>query len=169
IQVAAEEGILRAVSSDTSLGVKQYCIMYNSQWMPIPKSLNSATKYQLKDLTNTNLCNSTDVPPEGIKDNLVVVKRGNCTFIRKAQIAQKNFAKALLVASVDSIFPPSDNESDYQKLTIPVALILYDDVLSMKKVNLSSVPDCNKAERVQLTTCEIKCLVFYLKGWLIPP
>ncbi|XP_067874432.1 signal peptide peptidase-like 2A isoform X2 [Heterodontus francisci] len=133
-QVGAEEGILRAVSNDTALGASKYCIMYNSEWMPFPKSLDNATNYQLKDLINTKLCDSTDVPPEGIKGKLVVVMRGNCTFIKKAQIAQENFAKALVVASVDSIFPPSGNRSDYEELKIPVALIRYSDVLSMKKV-----------------------------------
>ncbi|XP_078097233.1 signal peptide peptidase-like 2A isoform X2 [Mustelus asterias] len=133
-QVGAEEGILHAAGSDTSLGVKQYCVRYNSQWMPFPKSLDDATKFQLKDLTSTRLCNSTDVPPEGIKGKLVVVRRGNCTFIRKAQIAQKNLAKALLIASMTGIFPPLGNKSDYEMLTIPVALISYDDVQSMRKV-----------------------------------
>ncbi|XP_078386309.1 signal peptide peptidase-like 2A isoform X2 [Cetorhinus maximus] len=132
-QVWAKEGILRAVSNDSSRGVKQFCVMYNSKWMPFPKSLDNATEFQLKILTSTKLCNWTDVPAEGIKDKLLVVMRGDCTFIRKAQIAQMNFAKALLVATVDRIFPPSGNQSDFEQLTIPVALISYDDVLFMQK------------------------------------
>ncbi|XP_041030891.1 signal peptide peptidase-like 2A isoform X4 [Carcharodon carcharias] len=133
-QVWAEEGILHAVSNDSNLGVKQYCVMYDSKWMPFPKSLDNATEFQLKILTSTKLCNWTDVPAEGIKDKLLVVMRGNCTFIRKAQIAQRNFAKALLVATVDRIFSPSGNLSDFEKPNIPVALISYDDVLSMQKM-----------------------------------
>uniref|UniRef100_UPI00398F0079 signal peptide peptidase-like 2A isoform X2 n=1 Tax=Pristiophorus japonicus TaxID=55135 RepID=UPI00398F0079 len=134
LQAGAQEGILAAFSNGTASTIKEFCIVYNSQWMPFPKSLRNATLYQLQDLTNTTLCNSTDVPPEGIKDNLVVVMRGNCTFIRKAQIAQMNLAKALVVASVDSIFPPSGNQSDYEELKIPVAIISHIDVLSMEKM-----------------------------------
>ncbi|XP_043530510.1 signal peptide peptidase-like 2A isoform X1 [Chiloscyllium plagiosum] len=65
---------------------------------------------------------------------LVVVMRGNCTFIRKAQIAQKHFAKALLIASSDGLSPPSGNKSDIEKLNIPIALIDYRDILTMRKM-----------------------------------
>ncbi|XP_067827308.1 signal peptide peptidase-like 2A isoform X2 [Heptranchias perlo] len=132
-QAGAQEGIFNAFSNNTGLGA-DYCIVYNPVWMPFPKSLAGATRYQLQDLTTTMLCNQTDVPPEGIKDKLVVVMRGNCTFIRKAQIAQMNHAKALVVASVHRILPPSGNQSDLEEIKIPVALISYNDVLSMKKM-----------------------------------
>ncbi|XP_048471654.1 signal peptide peptidase-like 2A isoform X2 [Rhincodon typus] len=133
-QVGAEQGILHAVSNLSSTLVREYCVFYNGDWMPFPKSLDNATEYPLQDLTSTILCDSTDVPPDGIKDKLVVVKRGNCTFIRKAQIAHKHFAKALLIASLAGLSPPAGNKSDFEKLNIPVALIDYHDILMMRKI-----------------------------------
>ncbi|XP_059809097.1 signal peptide peptidase-like 2A isoform X3 [Hypanus sabinus] len=133
-QAAAQEGILRVNVMDSVLSAQEFCVLFNPAWMPLPRSLDNATMYPLQNLTSTTLCNSTDVPPEGIKDKLVVVMRGDCTFVRKARIAMKNHAKALVIASTDTLIPPSGNQSDYEELKIPVALISYDDVLSMKKV-----------------------------------
>ncbi|XP_032905940.1 signal peptide peptidase-like 2A isoform X4 [Amblyraja radiata] len=133
-QAEAQEGILRASSKETSPKIREYCIIFNAQWMPLPSTLTNATNYQLQDLTSTELCNSSDVPAEGIKDKLVVVMRGNCTFIEKARVAVGNHAKALLIASTSGLIPPKGNTSEYEQLQIPVALISYDDILSMKKV-----------------------------------
>ncbi|XP_060708920.1 signal peptide peptidase-like 2A isoform X2 [Hemiscyllium ocellatum] len=133
-KAGAEQGLLRAVSNLNSALVKEYCIIYNDEWLPFPKSLDNATAYPLQNLTSTTLCDSADVPPGGIMGKLVVVLRGNCTFIRKAQIAQKHFAKALLIASLDGLSPPSGNKSDTEKLNIPVALIDYRDILMMRKI-----------------------------------
>uniref|UniRef100_A0A8C7E7N2 PA domain-containing protein n=1 Tax=Naja naja TaxID=35670 RepID=A0A8C7E7N2_NAJNA len=47
--------------------------------------------------------------------NTIVVKRGNCTFLEKAEIAQRFGAKLLLVRS------PGGNKT--QNLTIPIALV----------------------------------------------
>ncbi|XP_055517295.1 signal peptide peptidase-like 2A [Leucoraja erinacea] len=133
-QAEAQEGILRASSNETSPKIREYCIIFNEQWMPLPSTLTNATNYQLQDLTSTELCNSSDVPAEGIKDKLVVVMRGNCTFIEKARIAVGNHAKALLIASTSGLIPPKGNTSEYEQLQIPVALISFADILSMKKV-----------------------------------
>ncbi|XP_062922356.1 signal peptide peptidase-like 2A isoform X1 [Mobula hypostoma] len=133
-QAAAQEGILWVTAVDRALPAQEFCVLFNPAWMPLPTSLDNATMYPLQNLTSTTLCNSTDVPAEGIKDKLVVVMRGDCTFVRKARIAVKNHAKALVIASIDTLIPPSGNQSDYDELQIPVALISYDDVLSMKKV-----------------------------------
>ncbi|XP_078283363.1 signal peptide peptidase-like 2A isoform X2 [Rhinoraja longicauda] len=133
-QAEAQEGILRASRKEASFKVREYCVIFNAQWMPLPSSLTNATDYHLQDLTSTTLCNSSDVPAEGIKDKLVVVMRGNCTFIEKARVAVGHHAKALLIASTSDLTLPSGNASEYEKLQIPVALISYADVLTMKKV-----------------------------------
>ncbi|XP_069767457.1 signal peptide peptidase-like 2A isoform X2 [Narcine bancroftii] len=133
-QAEAQEGILRASSNGSGLAVREYCVFFNPDWMPWPGSLANATEYPLQNLTSTDLCDSSDVPPGGIEDKIVVVKKGNCTLMNQTWIAMKNLANALVIATTSDLTLPSGNQSDYDKLKIPVALISYDDVLSMEKV-----------------------------------
>lgn len=48
------------------------------------------------------LCSPSEVTQD-IRNKAIVVKRGNCTFLEKAEIAQRFGAKLLLVASETSI------------------------------------------------------------------
>uniref|UniRef100_A0A8B9DNT0 Signal peptide peptidase-like 2A n=1 Tax=Anser cygnoides TaxID=8845 RepID=A0A8B9DNT0_ANSCY len=126
------EGILHASGSGVPPVTKDYCIVYNSNWISLPNSLNNATFRTLENLTSTVLCNSSEVPSGLMKDKAVVVMRGNCTFLEKARIAQRSGAKMLLIASKARLAPPSDNKTDFENVTLPVALIRYNDIVDMQ-------------------------------------
>ncbi|XP_030354013.1 signal peptide peptidase-like 2A isoform X3 [Strigops habroptila] len=130
--VTADEGILHASGSGVSPVTKDYCIIYNSNWVSLPKSLDNATFRALENLTSTVLCSSSEVPSGVMKDKAVVVMRGNCTFLEKARIAQNLGAKMLLIASKTRLSPLSDNKTDFEDVTLPVALIRYSDIVDMQ-------------------------------------
>ncbi|KAJ7396098.1 transient receptor potential cation channel subfamily M member 7 [Pitangus sulphuratus] len=130
--VAADEGILHASGSGLPPVTKDYCIIYNSKWTSLPKSLDNATFRTLENLTSTVLCSSSEVPSGIMKDKAVVVMRGNCTFLKKARIAQSLGAKMLLIASKSRLSAISDNKTDFEDVTLPVALIRYNDIVDMQ-------------------------------------
>uniref|UniRef100_A0A8C3BDE1 Signal peptide peptidase like 2A n=1 Tax=Cairina moschata TaxID=8855 RepID=A0A8C3BDE1_CAIMO len=130
--INADEGILHASGNGVPPVTKDYCIVYNSNWISLPDSLNNATFRTLENLTSTVLCNSSEVPSGLMKDKAVVVMRGNCTFLEKARIAQRSGAKMLLIASKARLAPPSDNNTDFENVTLPVALIRYNDIVDMQ-------------------------------------
>ncbi|XP_063268251.1 signal peptide peptidase-like 2A isoform X4 [Prinia subflava] len=132
--VAADEGILHASGSGVPPVTKDYCIIYNSNWTPLPKTLDNATFGTLENLTSTVLCSSAEVPSGSVKDKAVVVMRGNCTFLEKARIAQNLGAKMLLIASKSRLSAISDNKTDFEDVTLPIALIRYNDIVDMQLV-----------------------------------
>ncbi|XP_005521587.1 PREDICTED: signal peptide peptidase-like 2A isoform X4 [Pseudopodoces humilis] len=132
--VAADEGILHASGSGVPPVTKEYCIIYNSNWVSLPKTLDNATFSTLENLTSTVLCSSAEVPSGLMKDKAVVVMRGNCTFLEKARIAQSLGAKMLLIASKSKLSAISDNKTDFEDVTLPIALIRYNDILDMQLV-----------------------------------
>uniref|UniRef100_A0A8C0C243 Signal peptide peptidase like 2A n=1 Tax=Buteo japonicus TaxID=224669 RepID=A0A8C0C243_9AVES len=125
-------GILHASGSGVPPVTKDYCIIYNSHWISLPKSLDNATSRTLENLTSTVLCSSSEVPSGLMKDKAVVVMRGNCTSLEKARIAQSLGAKMLLIASKPRLSPLSDNKTDFEDVTLPVALIRYNDIVDMQ-------------------------------------
>ncbi|XP_038622874.1 signal peptide peptidase-like 2A isoform X2 [Tachyglossus aculeatus] len=131
--VSAQEGILRAFGSGSPVPSKNYCMIYNPQWTTFPDSLENATSFALENLTATQLCNSSAVPPGSIKDKAVVVMRGSCLFLEKARIAQSRGAKVLLIASNTALSPPSGNKTEFSDVTIPIALVRYGDVENMQQ------------------------------------
>ncbi|XP_039933562.1 signal peptide peptidase-like 2A isoform X3 [Hirundo rustica] len=132
--VAADEGILHASGSGVPPATKDYCIIYNSNWVSLPKTLDNATFSTLENLTSTVLCSSSEVPSGLMKDKAVVVMRGNCTFLEKAKIAQSLGAKMLLIASKSRLSAISDNKTDFEDVTLPIALIRYNDIVDMQLV-----------------------------------
>uniref|UniRef100_A0A8C3Q395 Signal peptide peptidase-like 2A n=1 Tax=Chrysolophus pictus TaxID=9089 RepID=A0A8C3Q395_CHRPC len=130
--INADEGILHASGNGVTPLTKDYCIAYNSKWITLPSSLDNATFRSLENLTSTVLCDSSEVPAVVMKDKAVVVMRGNCTFLEKAKIAQSLGAKMLLIASKARLSPPSDNKTDFENLSLPVALIRYNDIMDMQ-------------------------------------
>ncbi|XP_042198905.1 signal peptide peptidase-like 2A isoform X3 [Callorhinchus milii] len=138
LQADAQEGILQAYSNETAGLSKDFCILYNPNWVALPSSLGNATVHRLQILTSTMLCKVTDVPSEGLQ-GIVVVMRGNCTLTSKAKIAQNHGAKALLIASIENPIPPRGNASESKEINIPVALLQYNDVVNMKKVLGNSI------------------------------
>uniref|UniRef100_A0A1A7YBD6 Signal peptide peptidase like 2A n=1 Tax=Iconisemion striatum TaxID=60296 RepID=A0A1A7YBD6_9TELE len=130
-QINGQEAILHISNEST---YKEYCIVYNHSWTPLPQSLDFATEYQLINLTSTLLCNSSGVNPDVVKGKAVVVMRGECQFSQKALVAQSLGASALLIASNKSLVTPSANDSEYANVKIPLALMRYRDFLEAKKV-----------------------------------
>ncbi|XP_056355486.1 signal peptide peptidase-like 2A isoform X3 [Oenanthe melanoleuca] len=133
-RVAADEGILHASGSGVPPLTKDYCIVYNSNWTALPKTLDNATYSTLENLTSTDLCSSPEIPSALLKDKAVVVMRGNCTFLEKARIAQSLGAKILLIASKSRLSAISDNKTDFEDVTLSIALVRYNDIVDMQQV-----------------------------------
>ncbi|XP_060549279.1 signal peptide peptidase-like 2A isoform X2 [Pantherophis guttatus] len=128
--ISAQGGVLHAVQIDSPYLTKAYCIYYNSNWTTLPKSLSNIDYARLEFLTPKLLCSPSDVTQD-IKNKAIVVKRGNCTFLEKAEIAQRLGAKVLLVASETSIRTPGGNKT--QNLTIPIALVRDADIKDLEQ------------------------------------
>ncbi|XP_028812816.1 signal peptide peptidase-like 2A isoform X2 [Denticeps clupeoides] len=131
-QIYSQEAILRV--SDGSVD-KDYCLVYNASWTPLPSSLAGATRYPLVNLTSSFLC----APADGgggldLRGKAVAVMRGQCPFSQKAEVAQGRGAAALLVASNEVMFTPSANDTEYDKVNISLALMRYRDFIDAHKV-----------------------------------
>ncbi|XP_051556408.1 signal peptide peptidase-like 2B isoform X1 [Myxocyprinus asiaticus] len=131
-QVLGEYGM--AHFSDWGNKGKDYCIFFNSQWARLPQDLSKAVRLQIYDLTTSVLCSPSDVPEGGFPNSILMVMRGNCTFYEKVRLAQINGAKGLLIVSKDRLTPPSGNKSQYEEISIPVALLSYKDMLDIRKI-----------------------------------
>ncbi|XP_060030643.1 signal peptide peptidase-like 2A isoform X2 [Erinaceus europaeus] len=129
---AAQEAILHASGNDSSRS-KDYCVLYNPDWSPLPRTLENATSLSLMNLTTTPLCKLSDIPPEGIRNKAVVVQWGTCHVLEKAKIAQTAGAEALLVANNSVLFYPSGNKSKFHDVNIQITFIKYKDIKDMKQ------------------------------------
>ncbi|XP_028748531.1 signal peptide peptidase-like 2A isoform X1 [Peromyscus leucopus] len=130
---AAQEAILHASANGTSSLSKDYCMHYNPKWTRLPGSLENATSLSLMNLTGTPLCHPSDIPPDGIKNRAVVVQWGACHLLEKARIAQQGGAEALLIANSSVLLPSSRNGSEFQNMTILIAVISQKDFRDMKQ------------------------------------
>ncbi|XP_062040887.1 signal peptide peptidase-like 2B isoform X3 [Lepus europaeus] len=130
-QVAGEYGMLRVVSQTETLRGKDYCVLYNPQWAPLPHSLGKASLLQLHNWTGSLLCSAADLPAGGFRSRLPLVARGNCTFYEKVRLAQGGGARGLLVVSREKLVPPGGNKTQYEEIGIPVALLSHDDALDI--------------------------------------
>ncbi|ERE69901.1 signal peptide peptidase-like 2A-like protein [Cricetulus griseus] len=106
---------------------------YNPKWTTLPSSLENATSLSLMNLTGTPLCHPSDIPPDGIKNKAVVVQWGPCNFLEKARVAQQGGAEALLIANSSVLLPSSRNRSEFQNMTILIAVISQKDLKDMKQ------------------------------------
>ncbi|XP_033839236.1 signal peptide peptidase-like 2A isoform X3 [Periophthalmus magnuspinnatus] len=126
-----QEGILHISDGQTE---REFCIVHNHSWTPLAQSLDTAIEYPLVNLTSQLLCNSSGVTPDLVKGKAVVVMRGDCDFSQKALTAQELGATTLLIASNQTLITPSANESEYSKVTIPLALMRYRNFLEAQQV-----------------------------------
>lgn len=126
-----QEGILHISDGHTE---KEFCIVYNRSWTPLAQTLDIASPYPLVNLVSQLLCNSSGITPDLVKGKAVVVKRGDCDFSQKAVTAQELGATTILIASNETMVTPSANESEYNKTTVPLALMRYRDILEAQKV-----------------------------------
>ncbi|XP_005068522.1 signal peptide peptidase-like 2A isoform X2 [Mesocricetus auratus] len=130
---AAQEAILHASADGASSLSKDYCMHYNPKWTTLPSSLENATSLSLMNLTGTPLCHPSDIPPDGIKNKAVVVQWGPCDFLEKARIAQQGGAEALLIANSSDLLSSLRNRSEFQNMTILIAIISQKDLKDMKQ------------------------------------
>ncbi|XP_074150599.1 signal peptide peptidase-like 2A isoform X2 [Sminthopsis crassicaudata] len=129
---AAREGIIHAYGEGKPLPSKDYCMLYNPSWTTLPTTIENTTSYSLENLT-IPLCNSSDIPPTGIRNKVVAVSWGTCEFLEKAKIAQRGGAEALLVANDSLYFPPLGNHSEFQDVKILIAFMSNKDLRDMQQ------------------------------------
>uniref|UniRef100_A0A7N8X027 Uncharacterized LOC113122441 n=1 Tax=Mastacembelus armatus TaxID=205130 RepID=A0A7N8X027_9TELE len=129
-QINCQEAILHVSDGKTE---RDYCIVYNSSWTPLPESLDTAVSYPLVNLASTMLCNGSGISPDVVKGKALVVMRGGCDFSQKAVIAESLGATTLLVASNKSLITPTANDS-FAKVHIPLALMRYRDIVEIQQV-----------------------------------
>ncbi|XP_051033213.1 signal peptide peptidase-like 2B isoform X1 [Phodopus roborovskii] len=127
-QVACEFGMLRVVSQSGGTRGKDYCILYNPQWAHLPHDLSKVSLLKLRDLSSTQLCSHLDLPVEDLTNQIGLVARGNCTFYEKVRLAQGSGARALLIVSKEKLVPPGGNKTQYEEISIPVALLSHRDL-----------------------------------------
>ncbi|XP_052021338.1 signal peptide peptidase-like 2B isoform X3 [Apodemus sylvaticus] len=124
-QAACEFGVLRVVSQTRG---RDYCILYNPQWAHLPHDLSKVSLLKLRDLSTTQLCSYLDVPAEDFTNQIALVARGNCTFYEKVRLAQGGGAHGLLIVSKERLVPPGGNKTQYEEISIPVALLSHRDL-----------------------------------------
>ncbi|KAL6113347.1 sppl2a [Pungitius sinensis] len=130
-QINCQEAILHISNERTN---REYCIVYNQSWTPVSQTFDKATQYPLVNMTSTVLCDTSGVIPAVVKGKALVVMRGDCDFSQKAQVAQSLGATTLLIASKTLLITPSANDSEYAKVTIPLALMRYRDFIEAQQV-----------------------------------
>ncbi|XP_062404860.1 signal peptide peptidase-like 2A isoform X3 [Sardina pilchardus] len=128
-QTYSQEAILHI--SNESID-KEYCLVYNAAWTNLSNSLRDSVKYEVVNLVSSYLCNSSAIPD--VKGKALVVMRGQCDFSQKALVAQEKGAAALIIASNKTMTPPSANESEYEKVHIPLVLMRYRDFVDAQQV-----------------------------------
>uniref|UniRef100_W5KUV8 Signal peptide peptidase like 2A n=1 Tax=Astyanax mexicanus TaxID=7994 RepID=W5KUV8_ASTMX len=127
-QGECQEAVLHV--SNGSL-IKEYCLVYNSSWSNISDSLSNAVRYELVNMTHSVLCDESGVTPGSLVGKAVAVMKGNCTFSQKAQVAQKLGAAVLLIA-VSRLA----NDTEIEKVNIPLALMRYRDFVFPEKAEV---------------------------------
>ncbi|XP_055463790.1 signal peptide peptidase-like 2B isoform X2 [Psammomys obesus] len=127
-QAACEFGVLHVVSQAGGTRGRDYCVIYNPQWAHLPHDLSKVSLMKLRDLSYTQLCSYLDLPAEDFSDQIAMVARGNCTFYEKVRLAQGSGARALLIVSKERLVPPGGNRTQYEEISIPVALLSHRDL-----------------------------------------
>lgn len=139
-----EYGVVRVVSKNWS---KDYCVLYSSDYVTLPRDLHHAPFLPLYDGTKTPWCpdedsfhQAQDVSPrqQPFHQTATMVMRGNCSFYAKGWLAQSQGAHGLLIVSragdqqcSDPISKPQDPSKPRPVLTTPVAVLRYTDMLDI--------------------------------------
>ncbi|XP_039987275.1 signal peptide peptidase-like 2A isoform X2 [Xiphias gladius] len=130
-RINCQEAILHISNGNTD---REYCIVHNHSWTPLPKTLDVATQYLLVNMTSTVLCNGSGISSDVVKGKALVVMDGDCDISLKALVAQNLGATTLLIASNKTLITPSTNDSEYAKVLIPLALMRYRDFVEAQQV-----------------------------------
>lgn len=143
-ETRGEYGVVRVVSKNWS---KDYCVLYSSDYVTLPRDLHHAPFLPLYDSTKTPWCpdedsfhQAQDTSPRQrpLHQTTTMVMRGNCSFYAKGWLAQNQGAHGLLIVSragdqqcSDPISKPQDPSTPRPALTIPVAVLRYTDMLDI--------------------------------------
>ncbi|XP_021032588.1 signal peptide peptidase-like 2C isoform X1 [Mus caroli] len=143
-EARGEYGLVRVVSKNWS---KDYCVLYSSDYVNLPRDLHHAPFLSLHDGTKTPWCpdedsfhQAQDSSPRQrpLHQTTTMVTRGNCSFYAKGWLAQDQGAQGLLIVSrsrnqqcSDTISKPQDPSKPWPALTIPVAVLRYTDMLDI--------------------------------------
>lgn len=139
-----EYGVVHVVSKNWS---KDYCVLYSSDYVTLPRDLRYAPLLPLHDGTKTPWCpdedsfhQAQDSSPRQrpLHQTTTMVMRGNCSFYAKGWLAQDQGAHGLLIVSrasnqqcSDTTSKPQDPSKPRPVLTIPVAVLRYTDMLDI--------------------------------------
>ncbi|XP_070250918.1 signal peptide peptidase-like 2C [Myotis yumanensis] len=139
-----EYGVVHVVSQNWS---KDYCVLFNSDYVTLPRDLRHAPLLPLYDGTLASWCpgehSSHQAQPSSpsqrpLHRTTAMVMRGNCSFYAKGWLAQGRGAHGLLIVSrasgqqcADTTLASQDPHKPLPDLTIPVALLRYSDMLDI--------------------------------------
>ncbi|XP_062937546.1 signal peptide peptidase-like 2C [Cynocephalus volans] len=143
-RVQGEYGVVHVVSKNWS---KDYCVLFRSDYVTLPQDLHHAPLLPLYDGTMAPWCPGEDsshlAQPKSpsqrpLRQTTAMVMRGNCSLYAQGCLAQGQGAHGLLIVSRVSSQQCSDTTPAFQDpqkplpdLTIPVAVLRYDDMLDI--------------------------------------
>ncbi|XP_007456863.1 PREDICTED: signal peptide peptidase-like 2C [Lipotes vexillifer] len=139
-----EYAVVRVVSGNWS---KDYCVLFRSDYVTLPRDLHHAPLLPLHDGTHAPWCPGEDSPHQAhpgspsqrpLRQTTAMVMRGNCSFYAKGWLAQARGAHGLLIVSQvsgqqrsDSTPATRDRHKPLPDLTIPVAVLRDIDMLDI--------------------------------------
>ncbi|XP_006833601.1 PREDICTED: signal peptide peptidase-like 2C [Chrysochloris asiatica] len=133
-----EYAMVHVVSENWS---KDYCALFSSEYVTLPRDLRHAPLLPLHDSTMTPWCPGEDAfhqAQQPLRHTTAMVMRGNCSLYSKGWLAQGQGAHGLLIVSPASGQPCSDTTPASQdphkplsQLTIPIAVLRYTDMLDI--------------------------------------
>ncbi|MBZ3879473.1 Signal peptide peptidase-like 2C [Sciurus carolinensis] len=139
-----EYGVVHVVSENWS---KDYCILFSSDYVTLPRDLNHAPLLPLYDGTMARWCPGEDSfhqaqtsspQSQPLRHTTAMVMRGNCSFYEKGWLAQGQGAHGLLIVSrvsnqqcSDTTPASQDPRKPLPDLAIPVAVLRYSDMLDI--------------------------------------
>ncbi|XP_004868718.1 signal peptide peptidase-like 2C isoform X1 [Heterocephalus glaber] len=139
-----EHAVIHVVSETWS---KDYCILFSSDYVTLPRELHHAPLMPLHDGTKASWCPGEDLfhraqisfsRPQSLHHTTAMAMGGNCSFYDKGWLAQSRGAHGLLIVSRVSDQECSDTTPVSQDpcqplpdLTIPVAVLRYTDMLDI--------------------------------------
>lgn len=137
-------GVVHVVSENWS---KDYCILFSSDYVTLPRDLSHAPLLPLYDGTMAPWCpgeesfhqaQPSSPRPQPLRHTTAMVMRGNCSFYEKGWLAQGQGAHGLLIVSrvsnqqcSDTTPASRDPRKPLPDLTIPVAVLRYSDMLDI--------------------------------------
>ncbi|KAM9596720.1 signal peptide peptidase-like 2C [Trichechus inunguis] len=139
-----EYAVVHVVSENWS---KDYCVLFSSEYVTLPRDLHHAPLLPLHDNTMAPWCPGEDTfqqaqhssfSQQPLRHTTAMVMRGNCSFYAKGWLAQGQGAHGLIVVSrassqqcSDTTPAPQDPHKPLPHLTIPVAVLRYTDMLDI--------------------------------------